>query len=142
MEKVTFHAPLMKKLQKQILLPVCPECSAGLGTPRYPCEISGGPACDIWTGKVKIIDNRGNDRTASFIAGAQNTLQIAQNSHIQLAILKKKQSSCGCGTVYDGTFTGNLVAGNGITAELLLQHGFLVMNEDEYVMEGNIFESN
>jgi len=45
------------------------------------------------------------------------------------AILKEKSPSCGCGKVYDGTFTGTLINGDGITARLLKEHGIKITGE-------------
>lgn len=53
------------------------------------------------------------------------------SAHCQAAILKERSPSCGCGTIYDGTFTGTLTAGDGVTAELLLQNGIPVLGESQ-----------
>ena len=47
------------------------------------------------------------------------------------AVLKERSPSCGCGAVYDGTFTGTLTAGDGVTAALLRAHGIRVLGESQ-----------
>lgn len=88
---------------------VCPEVLGGLTTPRAPAEIVGE--------KVKSVLKE--DFTTEFILGAEKTLEIAQLNECKKAILKSGSPSCGYGKIYDGTFSGNLKAGNGITAQLL-----------------------
>ena len=44
-------------------------------------------------------------------------------------MLKERSPSCGSGAVYDGTFSGVLTEGWGITAALLRQQGLRVVGE-------------
>lgn len=103
------------------LIGVCPEQAGGLATPRAPAEIQGD----------KLITNEGGDVTAQYMRGAQTALYLADLNRIDFAILKAKSPSCGKGLIYDGTFTGSLKSGNGVTAQLLLDNGYAVYNEDE-----------
>lgn len=103
------------------LIGVCPEQAGGLATPRAPAEIQGD----------KLITNEGGDVTAQYMRGAQIALYLADLNRIDFAILKAKSPSCGKGLIYDGTFTGSLKSGNGVTAQLLLDNGYAVYNEDE-----------
>lgn len=103
------------------LIPVCPEIYGGLATPRLPSEIRGS----------KVVNAQGDDVTDNFNKGAQDTLKICQILGATRAILKSKSPSCGSGLVYDGTFTGHLVPGDGITARLLKAHGIKVYGEDD-----------
>lgn len=48
-----------------------------------------------------------------------------------LAILKKDSPSCGNTSVYDGSFSGKIVSGAGVTAQLLKDNGVRVFNELE-----------
>ena len=103
------------------VIPVCPEVMGGLPTPRDPSERVG----------ERVVSCSGHDVTEQYVCGAQLTLEKAREVGAQLAILKAKSPSCGAGMIYDGTFTGHLVAGNGVTAELLAAHGITVLTEDE-----------
>lgn len=109
---------------------VCPEQMGGLSTPRNPSEIIGS-AKGVLKGIDKIISNKGVDVSGEFISGAKQVLEIAKENKVSLAILKAKSPSCGKGLVYDGTFTGNKIIGNGITAQILMDYGVNVINEDE-----------
>ena len=103
------------------LIPVCPECFGGLPIPRVPNEIIGGRA----------ISKNGEDFTAEYNSGAEKTLYIANEKNVRLALLKERSPSCGKGGIYDGSFTGKLVEGNGITADLLIKRGISVFGESE-----------
>ena len=109
---------------------VCPEQMGGLSTPRNPSEIVGS-AKGVLEGRDKIISNRGVDVSREFISGAREVLEIAIKNNADLAILKAKSPSCGKGLVYDGTFTGSKIVGNGITAQILMDNGVNVINEEE-----------
>ena len=98
---------------------VCPECMGELPVPREPCERRG----------ERVICRDGRDLTEAFERGAQAALDIAERNGCRLALLKENSPSCGCGTVYDGSFTGKLVPGDGVTAELLKRHGVTVYGE-------------
>ncbi|PLV59140.1 DUF523 domain-containing protein [Thermotoga sp. KOL6] len=115
-------------LEKHVLIPVCPEQLGGLPTPRPRCEIIGGHG---WTGKEKVVDEFGNDRTENYVRGAKLTFNIARLLKIDLAILKSKSPSCGNKCVYDGSFLGKLVEGKGVTAYFLEKNGIRVLNERE-----------
>ena len=110
---------------------ICPEQLGGLPTPRVPAEISGGSAADVLKGKARVINKDGEDVTKHFIKGAEESLKIAKAAGCKIAILKSKSPSCGCGKVYDGTFSGSLKKGNGVTAELFLKNGIKVITEEE-----------
>lgn len=123
---------LLKRYSSDEIILVCPEEFGGLPTPRIPCEIIGGTGRDVLEGRAKVIDKSGEDVTANFINGAIKTLQIIEKNNITTAILKAKSPSCGCGEIYDGTFKGKIVGGNGITAELLISSGIKVLNEKNF----------
>lgn len=103
------------------LIPVCPEVYGGLQTPREPAEITDG----------KVINRKGEDVSKNFTRGANETLHLAKLYNCKFAILKERSPSCGFGQVYDGTFSGNLVKGNGYTAELLCKNGITIIGESK-----------
>ena len=106
--------------EKYELIPVCPECYGGLTTPRTPSERLGD----------RVVSKTGVDVTAQFNKGAEAALYLARLFNVKTAILKANSPSCGSGTIYDGTFTGTLAGGDGVTAELLKAHGIKIMNEN------------
>lgn len=109
-------------------LPVCPECLGGLGIPRDPSEIIGN----------RVVSENGKDVTENYATGARKTLEIAVENDIKIAILKERSPSCGYGKIYDGTFTGKLTDGNGITAQLLSDNGIVVLGESKFCSVENV----
>lgn len=104
------------------LLPVCPEQLGGLPTPRQPVELVNNRA----------IDQYGQDSTPQFVKGAAETLKLTRLFGCTHAILKSRSPSCGYGQIYDGTFSGRLTAGNGITADCLQKAGICILNETNF----------
>ena len=117
--------------KNEILIPICPEQLGGLSTPRLNSEIVGGEGQNVLNDKAKVIDAKGKDVTDNFIEGAEETLKIAKLYNIKEAILKQKSPSCGLGKIYDGTFSGRLINGDGITTALLKKNGIKVISEED-----------
>jgi len=113
-------------------VPCCPEVLGGLPTPRVPAEIIDGTAGDVLDGQARIVTKTGIDVTSEFVAGAYETLKLAQENDVSIAILKERSPSCGSCFVYDGTFTGNKIPGEGVTATLLRRHGISVYSEENF----------
>ena len=107
-------------------IPVCPEVMGGLGTPRVPHEIVGGDGFDVLEGRAKVLSKDGEDNTDAFIAGAKKVLEIAKKLDVKDVILKSKSPSCGNGKIYDGSFSGVLIDGVGVTTALLIKNGIVV----------------
>lgn len=112
--------PEVRRLMEgNTLIPVCPEILGGLATPREPAERRDG----------RVVTRAGADVTDAFCRGAEETLRLARLFHCELAVLKERSPSCGCGRIYDGTFTGTVIPGSGVAAELLTQNGIRVIGE-------------
>ena len=105
--------------EKFEIIPVCPECFGGLPIPRVPSEIRDG----------RVYSKTGEDLTEAFLSGAEQTLYIAKEANAPCAVLKENSPSCGFGKIYDGTFSGNKIDGNGITAQLLYDNEIQVFGE-------------
>jgi uncharacterized protein YbbK (DUF523 family) len=117
---------VLKLLAEGKAIPVCPEQLGGLSTPRPTMEISGGTGADVLDGSARVLSSEGTDATENFIRGAREVLGIAKAAGAREAVLKAKSPSCGCGLVYDGTFSGRLTEGNGVTSEMLMRNGIKV----------------
>ncbi|MCX8129302.1 MAG: DUF523 domain-containing protein [Clostridia bacterium] len=122
---------IRKLLQEGRAIPLCPEQLGGCPTPRRKAEIYKGTGGDVLDGKCIIVDEKGEDVTTRFVRGAEEVLKIAKIVGADKAFLKANSPSCGCGQIYDGTFSGNLTIGNGVTAELLIRNGIIVKSESE-----------
>ena len=120
-------AQIISRYKAGELKAVCPECFAKLSIPRCPSEIVGGDGEDVLDGKARVLGREGSDLTAEFIEGAQKTLEAAQRCGAKKAYLKSKSPSCGCGRIFDGTFSGTLRGGDGVTAALLKRNGIEVI---------------
>lgn len=95
---------------------ICPEVMGGLPTPRPPAELPGGDAQAVWAGESRIVNRDGRDVTEEYLAGAEKVAALCREHGIQEVWLKAKSPACGCGWVYDGSFTGRLTEGDGILA--------------------------
>ena len=126
---------LAKYYNTDDFIAICPECFGVLPIPRPPAEIQGGSGEDVLNGTATVADKDGKDVTQNFINGAQKALAYAKKHNANCAILKARSPSCGCGMIYDGTFSGGKKAGNGVTAALFLQHGIKVYTEESITEE-------
>ena len=120
-------------LARNEVLPVCPEQLGGLPTPRPACEIIGGTGIEVLAGKARVISNNKQNLSEAFIRGAEEVLRIATDAGIKEAIFQSRSPSCGCGHVYDGTFSAHLIPGDGVTTALLQKHGIKVENEANFL---------
>lgn len=128
---------LVEKLTKLVeqgkAIFICPEQAGGLATPRVPAETEQGKTSkDVLEGNARVMGKDGSDVTKEFEKGAKEALSLCQKYGIKIAILNQKSPSCGSTKTYDGSFTGNKILGNGITAELLMQNGISVYNEENF----------
>ena len=102
------------------LIPACPEQLGGLPTPRTPAEIQG----------ERVVTRDGRDVTKEYQKGAEEAARLYQLLRCDCAILKARSPSCGCGQVYDGTFSGALTPGDGIAAQALKRINARVITEE------------
>ena len=109
------------------LIPVCPEVAGGLPTPRPAAEIQA-------SGRVRTA--AGDDVTDAYERGAAQAVKLAAASRAAGAVLKARSPSCGCHEVYDGSFTGTRVPGQGVTARALREAGVPVWSEEDVAAGG------
>ena len=112
---------LLHLLSGHEVVPVCPEVLGGLPTPRAPAEIVNGT----------VINREGVSVDDAFRRGAKKALEMARQEKPDLIILQSRSPSCGVKEIYDGTFSGKLVPGHGIFAEMALQAGFRVIDAED-----------
>jgi len=103
------------------VIPVCPEVAGGLPTPRVPVELVDGVA----------INRDGINVDKEFRLGVELILEKLSGEDIDLVILQPRSPSCGSKQVYDGTFTGTLIPGQGMFAKALKENGYKVVEPDE-----------
>ena len=117
--------------KREMLIPVCPEQLGGQPTPRPDAQIISGDGDAVLDGAARIREEDGTDVTGCFLKGAQEVLKIAQLYGVREAILKQRSPSCGCGQIYDGTFSKTVTKGDGVTTALLKKNGIAVLSEEE-----------
>ena len=115
------HPNIIKMIEEGKAIPLCPEQLGGLPTPREPTEIIN----------EHFITKYGNDVTKEFQNGAKEALRIALIAKSKTAILKSNSPSCGCGKIYDGSFSGKLKKGDGIFCKLLKEENFIIQTEED-----------
>ena len=115
------HPDILALAERHTLVPICPEQLGGLATPRPPAERR----------EDAVATQSGLDVTDQYRRGAEEALRLCELFGCQAAVLKERSPSCGRGQVYDGTFSGTLTAGDGVTAELLTAHGIPVYGESQ-----------
>ena len=103
------------------VIPVCPEVMGGLSVPRTPAELVNGEAV--------TKDGRSVDR--EYRRGAEMALEIARREQPDVIVLQSRSPSCGVRQIYDGTFTGTKIPGQGVFAALALREGFRVLDAEE-----------
>jgi uncharacterized protein YbbK (DUF523 family) len=132
-ERVRYHGgdarlehPILRQwLAEARLVPLCPEVTGGLATPR--------PAAEITTSRDgrRVLTTAGDDVTGAFERGAQAAVDLCATLGIRVAILKDGSPSCGSRAIHDGTFSGRRIGGQGFTAATLAAHQVAIFTEDE-----------
>lgn len=130
-DKPLRSALLERWQQEERLIVHCPELAAGLKTPRLPAELTGGQGADALAGMAKIREVDGSDVTPHYLLAAWLALKTAQENHCRFAIMTDGSPTCGSRRIYDGTFQGKTIAGEGVAAALLRQHGIEVFAEHQ-----------
>ena len=95
------------------VIPVCPEVLGGLSIPREPAEIVNGI--------VSLKDGTSVDK--EFREGARTALETVKEQNVDIVILQSRSPSCGVNAIYDGSFSGRIIPGQGIFADLLRRNG-------------------
>ena len=125
------HNLLMKYDEKGQFVAVCPECLGKMPIPHPASEIHGGTGKDVLADKAKVMSNQQEVVTVNFLSGAQRVLEIAKQYHIKAAIFKERSPSCGVHQIYDGTFSGKKMDGEGVATALLRENGIDVYSDEE-----------
>lgn len=113
---------LQELMERCVLVPVCPEQLGGLSTPRAPAERQGS----------QVVTKDGRDVTRAYEKGAGEALKLYRLYGCSKALLKERSPSCGCGMIYDGSFQGRRVPGDGVTAKLLKSQGARIFGESQW----------
>ena len=113
-----YSEKLVDYIKGNDVLSVCPEVMGGLPVPRESAEIVNG-----------VVSHKdGTSVDKEFRKGAKKALEIVKEQKIDLVILKSRSPSCGVNSIYDGSFSGKLISGKGVFADLLQKNGIKVMD--------------
>ena len=117
---------IVAAVQRGDMIPLCAEVLGDLPTPRPAAEIVGGDGSAVLDGSARVLTITGTDVTREFVAGAERVADAAVALDARHAILQDRSPSCGCGRIYDGSFTGEIVEGDGVTAAALARRGITI----------------
>ncbi len=116
-----FNARVVQLTKDREVIRVCPEMLAGLGVPRTPIEIVEG----------RVLTRDGEDVDAALRAAVAQILALIEGEEIECAILQSRSPTCGVKQVYDGTFTGKLINGQGVLAKALYDAKIRVIDAED-----------
>lgn len=121
------HPALARWQAEGRVVSICPELSAGFSVPRPPAEIAdGGSGENVLAGHARVLESSGSDVTTLYRAGAEAALALARTENCLFALLIDGSPSCGSSFIHDGSFSGTMRAGAGVTAALLRASGIEV----------------
>lgn len=116
-----YSEKVIKFVEEHEVIPVCPEVLGGLPIPRESAEIVNGV--------VSLKDGSSVDKM--FRDGAEKAIRIVKENNADLVILQSRSPSCGVNTIYDGSFSGKLIPGQGVFSELLKKNGIKVIDVED-----------
>lgn len=117
-----YSPEVVEFLKGKDILPVCPEVLSGLPVPRPPVEIKAG----------RVINKKGDDMTAIYQSGVDKVMAMIQENPVSLAILKARSPTCGVKEIYDGSFSGRTVKGQGLLAKALSARHIPMKDEEDF----------
>ncbi len=129
-DKASATPVLSRWLAEGRVVRFCPEVGGGLGVPRPPAGIRGGGGLSVLDGDGRVVTSTGVDVTREFRLGAERALEVARRERVGLAVLKENSPSCGSLFIHDGSFSGGVEPGQGVTTALLERNGIRVFGED------------
>ncbi len=116
-----YSEKVIKFVEEHEVISVCPEVLGGLPIPRESAEIVNGV--------VSLKDGSSVDKL--FRDGAEKALSIVKEKNADLVILQSRSPSCGVNTIYDGSFSGKIIPGQGVFSELLKKNGIKVIDVED-----------
>ena len=113
-----YSEKLIEYIKGHEVISICPEVLGGLSIPRETAEIVNG-----------IVSNKdGTSVDKEFRIGAEIALEIVKEQQVDLVILQSRSPSCGVNTIYDGSFSGKIIPGQGVFANILQENGIKIID--------------
>ena len=116
-----YSPALAEYLKDKTVVEVCPEVLAGFPIPRPRIERVNG----------RVFNEYGKDVHEACLAGVGKAVDLARKEKVDLVILQSRSPSCGVNEIYDGTFSGVRISGQGLFAEELVKAGFSVLDIED-----------
>lgn len=115
---------VIEYLKGKEVLSICPEMLANMPIPRPCAEIVD----------EVVMDDKGNNVDSDYRKAVALALEKIEGEKIDLAILQSRSPTCGVNNIYDGTFTGKLISGQGLFAKALIAKGYPVKDAEDFNM--------
>ena len=112
---------VVEYLRDKEVISICPEALGNMGTPRPCAEIVDGV----------VMDEHGKNVDAEFRNAVELALEKIRDEEFDLVILQSRSPTCGVNRIYDGTFSGKLIPGQGLFAQALVQRGYTVVDAED-----------
>jgi len=116
-----YSASVAEYVKDKEVITVCPEVMAGMGIPRTPIEIVDGV----------LMDRNGNNVDAALREAVAKTMETIRKEDIRCAVLQSRSPTCGVNQIYDGSFSGRLIPGSGVLAQVLMDEGYQVIDAED-----------
>ena len=113
---------VIEYLRGKEIISICPEMLANMSTPRPCAEIVNGV----------VMDANGNNVDSDYRNAVAIVLEKVKGERIDLAILQSRSPTCGVNKIYDGTFTGKLISGQGLFAKALIDKRYTVKDTEDF----------
>lgn len=120
--KNNYNPKVIEFLQGKEIIDICPELLAQMPIPRPSAEIVNGI----------IMDIDGNNVDMAYRNATQLALEKIVGMEIDLVILQSRSPTCGVNCIYDGSFTGRLIKGQGLFAIELINAGYTVIDAEDF----------
>ncbi len=109
-------------LKDKEVVRICPELLAGMPIPRPCAELVNGV----------VTDDSGRNVDAAYRRAVELAMSGIRPEEFDLVILQSRSPTCGVNQIYDGSFTGRLVPGQGLFAKALMERGCKVVDAEAF----------
>lgn len=117
-----YNPKVMEFLKDKDVIEICPELLANLPIPR--------PSAELVDGVVMSINGENVDK--EYRHAVEISMKEIEHMDIDLVILQSRSPTCGVNQVYDGSFTGKLVKGQGLFAQALIKAGYKIVDSEDF----------
>lgn len=117
-----YNPKVMEFLKDKDVIEICPELLANMPIPRPSAELV----------KDVVMSINGENVDQEYRHAVEIAMKEIEHMDIDLVILQSRSPTCGVNQVYDGSFTGKLVKGQGLFAQALIKAGYKVVDSEDF----------